>query len=128
MTEAPLHAQGPVIDRAHLDRMTGGDAGLQVEVLGLVREQGVVWSRLLDPQTVTQDWLVGVHTIKGSARGIGAWDLADVCEQAEAAAREMPLSRDDRRAWAQRIEAALDLVVQEIARIEHRLAIASLRS
>jgi HPt (histidine-containing phosphotransfer) domain-containing protein len=124
----PLHQQGPVIDRAHLGRMTGGDAALQVEVLGLVREQAQVWTRLLVPDADTGDWLVAAHTIKGSARGIGAWELAELCSAAEAAAQGGPLSRDDKRDWGSRIELALDAVTGEIARIEHALAIASLRS
>lgn len=130
--DTPLHQQGPVIDRAHLDRMTGGDRALQVEVLGLVREQAQVWSRLLDPSVPVADWAVAAHTIKGSARGIGAWHLAELCGAAEAAAQAgpgaPPLSRDARRVWTEQIAVSLDMVLQEIARIEHALALASLRS
>ncbi|MCA3694288.1 MAG: hypothetical protein IOB61_13060, partial [Aquidulcibacter sp.] len=45
----PLHLQGPVVDRAHLERMTGGDQELALEVLGLFREQIALWSKLLQP-------------------------------------------------------------------------------
>lgn len=126
--DTPLHEQGPVIDRAHLDRMTSGDRDLQVEVLGLVREQASMWVRLLDPSHETADWLVAAHTIKGSARGIGAWELARICEAAEEAAKGAALSRDMRRLWSAQIETALDAVMQDIARIEHAIAIASLRA
>ena len=126
--DTPLHEQGPVIDRAHLDRMTSGDRDLQVEVLGLVREQASMWVRLLDPGNETADWLVAAHTIKGSARGIGAWELARICGAAEEAAKGGPLSRDMRRLWSAQIEVALDDVMQDIARIEHAIAIASLRT
>jgi HPt (histidine-containing phosphotransfer) domain-containing protein len=130
MTDAPipLHQQGPLIDRAHLDRMTGGDRALQLEVLGLVREQAQVWTRLLVPDAESADWLVAAHTIKGSARGIGAWELAELCSAAEAACQGRLMSRDEKRIWGTRIELALDAVTGEIARIEHALALASLRS
>jgi HPt (histidine-containing phosphotransfer) domain-containing protein len=125
--EPALHQRGPVIDRAHLDRMTGGDRELQLEVLGLVREQASVWTRLLQPDNQTADWVIAAHTIKGSARGIGAWELAELCGAAEQAGQGRALSRDERRIWTTRIELALDAVIDEIARIEHALTMASLR-
>jgi HPt (histidine-containing phosphotransfer) domain-containing protein len=124
----PLHAQGPAIDRAHLDRMTGGDQTLALEVLGLFREQGELWLRLLEPDTATADWAVAAHTIKGAARGIGAWSLGEVCGAAEAAASQSPLSRNEKQMWREQIAVELDLATQDMARIEHQLALASLKS
>jgi HPt (histidine-containing phosphotransfer) domain-containing protein len=108
--------------------MTGGDKQLAVEVLGLFREQGEVWLRLLAPDTPTQDFAIAAHTIKGAARGIGAWALGEVCGQAEAVANAGPMTRDARTQWGDTITLALDEAIQEIARIEHQLALASLRS
>jgi HPt (histidine-containing phosphotransfer) domain-containing protein len=118
----------PAIDRAHLDRMTGGDSGLALEVLDLFGEQIGMWQRLLSPSSENADWLVGVHTIKGSARGIGAWDLAETCNNAEEAAQLASLTRDDRRHWGDVIAGALDGVSLAIAGIRHDLALRSLRS
>jgi HPt (histidine-containing phosphotransfer) domain-containing protein len=118
----------PVIDRAHLDRMTGGDGELALEVLDLFGEQIAMWQRLLSPASENPDWLVGVHTIKGSARGIGAWDLAEACSAAEDAARAATLNREDRRHWGEAIKTCLDTVALAIAGIRHELAIRSLRS
>ena len=126
--EKPLQYQGPVIDRAHLDRMTGGDASLASEVLELFAEQVSMWERVLDPTAKTEDWLVGAHTIKGSARGIGAWDLAEICGAAEEDAKARDLTRDERRVWTEAILKRLDEVVVSLATVRHELAVKSLKS
>jgi HPt (histidine-containing phosphotransfer) domain-containing protein len=126
-TPRPLHEQGPIVDQAHLNRMTGGDAELAREVLGLFREQCDLWMRLLEPTTDTLDWGNAAHTIKGSARGIGAWALGEACGGAEDAARDHDLTRDEKRAWREAISNELDAVLGEIARMEHKALMASLR-
>ena len=114
-------------DQAHLNRMTGGDQALASEVLGLFREQCDLWMRLLEPTTDTLDWGNAAHTIKGSARGIGAWQLGEVCGQAEEAARDGDLTRDQKRAWREAISDELNSVLGEIARMEHKALMISLR-
>lgn len=69
-----------VLDRAHFDHMTGADRPLQLEVLGLFRTQVAGWSEAI---SAGQDWRTAVHTLKGSARGIGLGVLAAACEAAE---------------------------------------------
>jgi HPt (histidine-containing phosphotransfer) domain-containing protein len=71
-----------VLDRAHFDHMTGADRALQLEVLGLFRMQADGWRAAI---STGQDWRTAVHTLKGSARGIGLGALAAACEAAEAA-------------------------------------------
>jgi len=71
------------LDRAHFDHMTGGDADLQAEILGLFKGQAASWS---DALASNDNWRNAAHTIKGSARGIGFWQLAEACAAAEAAA------------------------------------------
>jgi HPt (histidine-containing phosphotransfer) domain-containing protein len=70
-----------VLDRAHFDHMTGADRALQVEILGLFRMQVEGWTAALG----AEGWSQAVHTLKGSARGIGLNALAAACEAAEAA-------------------------------------------
>jgi len=70
-------------DRAHFDHMTGGDAALQAEILDLFRGQAALWTEAL---ASNDNWRSAAHTIKGSARGIGFWTLADACAAAEQAA------------------------------------------
>ena len=71
-----------VLDRAHFDHMTGADRALQAEVVGLFRSQAEGWAAACDG---AEDWRTAVHTIKGSARGIGLTALAAACEAAESA-------------------------------------------
>ncbi|MBL8546733.1 MAG: Hpt domain-containing protein [Hyphomonadaceae bacterium] len=71
-----------ILDRAHFDHMTGSDRPLQLEVLGLFRLQVDGWSAAMAD---AQGWREAVHTLKGSARGIGLNALASACEAAETA-------------------------------------------
>lgn len=71
-----------LFDTAHFDHMTGGDRALQGEVIGLFRGQVAAWSVALGQGA---GWRDAAHTIKGSARGIGLFALAEACEAAEAA-------------------------------------------
>jgi HPt (histidine-containing phosphotransfer) domain-containing protein len=71
-----------VLDRVHFDHMTGADRALQIEVLGLFRGQVEGWSAEM---ASAQGWRDAVHTLKGSARGIGLDVLAAACEAAETA-------------------------------------------
>jgi HPt (histidine-containing phosphotransfer) domain-containing protein len=69
-----------VLDRAHFDHMTGGDRALQLEVVGLFRMQVEGWNAAMGNASA---WREAVHTLKGSARGIGLGALAAACEAAE---------------------------------------------
>jgi HPt (histidine-containing phosphotransfer) domain-containing protein len=71
-----------VLDRVHFDHMTGADRALQIEVLKLFRGQVEGWSAAM---ASAQGWRDAVHTLKGSARGIGLNVLAAACEAAETA-------------------------------------------
>ena len=71
-----------VLDRVHFDHMTGADRALQLEVLGLFRGQVEGWRAAF---AEGQSWRDAVHTLKGSARGIGLNALAAACEAAEQA-------------------------------------------
>lgn len=128
MQEQSEITDAPKVDIAHLERMTGGDEALMSEVLGLFREQGTVWQRLLSPDNETGDWLIGAHTIKGSARSIGAWELGEICSRAEVAALEKPLSRDEKYIWREQIISAFDEAIIEIAALEHKLLMKTLQS
>jgi HPt (histidine-containing phosphotransfer) domain-containing protein len=70
-----------ILDRAHFDHVTGADRALQVEVIGLFRTQAEDWAAACQGE----NWRTAVHTLKGSARGIGLMTLAAACETAETA-------------------------------------------
>jgi hypothetical protein len=76
-----------VFDQAHFAMMTAEDAALQVELIGLFREQALLWRRLLIPDAPTHTWRDAAHSVKGTARGLGLWALAEACENVEALAQ-----------------------------------------
>jgi HPt (histidine-containing phosphotransfer) domain-containing protein len=86
-----------VLDRAHFDHMTASDRALQIEVLGLFRQQVEAWRARL---ASGEGWREAAHTLKGSARGIGLNALAAACEAAENApeADRLPALADVHRA------------------------------
>ena len=63
------------IDLAHLARMTLGEKSLEAEVLALFdRQAGILLERMrMAPPPAAGAF---AHTLKGSAQGIGAWQVA----------------------------------------------------
>lgn len=111
-----LVEQGPegadsVLDDAHLGRMTLGDRGLEREVLEIfARQTTLSLNRLVGAEPVRAAAVA--HTLKGSARGVGAWRVAQAAEMLEQAA-------------ASKVDAAIESAVArlEAAGIEVREAI-----
>jgi HPt (histidine-containing phosphotransfer) domain-containing protein len=74
-----------VIDATHLERMTLGDRRLEREVLELfVRQTTIMLGRIVGGEPAIA--AAAAHTLKGSARGIGAWRVAHAAELVESAA------------------------------------------
>jgi HPt (histidine-containing phosphotransfer) domain-containing protein len=89
LTPGPAPANAPVIDQGHLKRMTFGDSSLEREVLQLFDRQAeilIARMRASDPAAV----MTLAHTLKGSASGIGAGNVAQAAEAAELAAGHSP--------------------------------------
>jgi HPt (histidine-containing phosphotransfer) domain-containing protein len=81
----PLVPSEPAIDLAHLGRMTLGEKSLEAEVLALFgRQADMLLARM--GQAPPAAAAAFAHTIKGSARGIGAWRVAEAAEAVERAA------------------------------------------
>jgi len=73
-----------IIDADHLRRMTLGDRSLEREVLEIFARQTVLTLQRmagLEPALAA----AAAHTLKGSARGIGAWRVARAAEAVEQA-------------------------------------------
>lgn len=82
---APEVASAPaVIDEPHLSRMTMGDRDLEREVLELFLRQSVLMIERIETAE-RKLAAAAAHTLKGSARGIGAWRVAAAAEMVEAA-------------------------------------------
>jgi HPt (histidine-containing phosphotransfer) domain-containing protein len=80
----PRPAVAPALDLAHLKRMTLGERSLEIEVLQLFdRQAGLLLGRMDDAPP--EDIMAFAHTLKGSARGIGAWSVAAAAEAVEGA-------------------------------------------
>jgi HPt (histidine-containing phosphotransfer) domain-containing protein len=77
----------PPVDLEHLAKYTGGEADLNAEVLEMfVRQCAQSLSRLraLIEARDAKTWRDVLHTLKGSALGVGAFPLAEELATAEA--------------------------------------------
>jgi HPt (histidine-containing phosphotransfer) domain-containing protein len=72
----------PAIDLAHFEAATFGDRALQREVIGLFEAQA---AKLLQTIRTTsgKEQSEAAHALKGAARGIGAFQVADEAEKIE---------------------------------------------
>jgi len=107
------------IDFEHLNQYVAGDPELTREVFGLFRNQVDMWGRGLTADADDEIWASVTHSLKGSARAVGAVRLAEACEKAES------LIGDDRRPGAREvavetIEAQISQVLSEIMRWEYK--------
>lgn len=85
MPSPPLAPLDSPLDLDHLARMTLGDSALEHEVLAMFAEQS---RRLIAAMTgLAADTSALAHKLKGSARGIGAFAVADAAAGLEAAVR-----------------------------------------
>jgi HPt (histidine-containing phosphotransfer) domain-containing protein len=85
MPSPPLAPDDGPIDVEHLGRMTLGDASLEREVLAMFSAQAVRLIGQLAAVPPDADGLA--HTLKGSARAIGAFGVAEAAENLEATIR-----------------------------------------
>lgn len=91
---AAVDCESIVIDDSHLGRMTLGDRHLEREVLAIFARQCALMLARMNIREPAQAG-AAAHTLKGSARGIGAWRVAQAaerCERASAQRSEMDLA------------------------------------
>lgn len=72
------------VDLAHLSRYTLGERALEREVLELFCTQSVLYLEQLRGAMSDQAWKDAAHSLKGTARAVGAWRTAQAAERAEA--------------------------------------------
>ncbi len=87
------------IDTEHLARQTGGDHELERELLTLFAQQCVAHLRTIHGSADARARMDAAHTLKGAARAIGAWQVADAADVIEHS-----LAEADQR----RLESAMD--------------------
>lgn len=103
MPSPPLAPIDSPLDLDHLSRMTLGDAELEQEVLAMFAEQAV---RLIAAMVALPAEAGALaHKLKGSARGIGAFAVADAAASLEIAVQT---GHDQRHAFAALKEAVTE--------------------
>ncbi len=105
-----------VVDFAYLEDFAAHDGDVIDEVLALFREQSQIWGALLTPEA--EGWRDAVHTLKGAARGVGAFQLGDACQVCEAAGS----------GGLGAVHDALDAALSDIAAYAHERALISLKT
>jgi HPt (histidine-containing phosphotransfer) domain-containing protein len=86
-TEEAATRVEPAVDLEHLRRFTLGDPGLELEILQLFIKQAPLTLEALQAAVADRDWKIAAHTLKGSARAVGAWRVARLAEAAEGMSR-----------------------------------------
>lgn len=76
------------LDLVHLSKYTLGNRTLESELLGLFRTQTGLYIARLEAAESAKEWMEAAHSLKGSARGLGAWQLASLAEEAEGLAHD----------------------------------------
>ncbi len=112
------------VDFDYLEGFCAGDTALVDEVLGLFVEQAELWGRLLDPAGDAAAWRDAAHSLKGSALGVGAGEVAGVCAEAESEWQE---SADIKTSVRHRLDHAVSLVLGDIAAWRHEQALKGLK-
>ncbi len=113
------------VDMEHLNQYTNGDLELEQEIFGLFREQIQIWLKMLKVDADNEEWAAAAHSLKGSARGLGAHKLASACEAAEAV---VLCGAAQRGVAAANVRQEVDGVLGFIDRREYDLGIQGLRN
>jgi HPt (histidine-containing phosphotransfer) domain-containing protein len=101
------------IDHAYLARFTLGNTSLEHEVLELFADHAPTYLLRLMAATTDRAWYEAAHTLKGSARAVGARGVGALAEEAE---RIKGLTDPEGRAASiEALSAALDEARQYIA-------------
>ena len=97
------------VDLVHLSRQTLGDRDLEREVLCLFVNQSALYLQRLKAAKSVKERKNAAHTILGSARGLGAWHVAQEAERYEASCtksadcRRLTSAVDDANAYIREI-------------------------
>jgi HPt (histidine-containing phosphotransfer) domain-containing protein len=104
--ETPASFERPV-DLVHLARQTLGDRALEREILDLFVIQTRAVLDHLHAAEQEQQKLDLAHTLKGSARAVGAWKVAACAESCELVANDASVP------WKTAVD-ALESAIQEV--------------
>lgn len=85
-----------IIDFNHLEKYVAGDDELRDEILEIFSDQVALLMDQFDVFQVDEEWKNTAHTLKGAARGVGAWNLGEVCQEAESLVGSSPGKQEAR--------------------------------
>ncbi len=111
-----------MIDLEHLDRYVSGDNALRDEILQIFVEQADMWVSLLDPEAGDREWRDTAHALKGASRGVGAWDVGDLCERAEKFISINDFTREDRYTLLAELREKVHETVTEVRMLRGKAA------
>jgi len=112
------------LDFDYLETYADGDMVVVEEVLNLFREQAALWLRVMDPHDPSEGWRDAIHSLKGTALGVGAMSLVQACSTAECLIGD---AHRDRTLALIRVRDALDAVLGDITIYQFEKNIQSLR-
>jgi len=120
------------IDWAHLSRFTLNDRALEREVLGLFANEAPRYLSRLKAAADRKEWMEAAHTLKGSARAVGAWAIAECAQAAEtlqlSAEREAAVGVAATPGAGQALERLDEAVSMTLAYIEEMIGISAATS
>ena len=115
------------IDFDHIKQYVGDDLELTKEVFGLFKNQVEMWSRGMVATADDDAWGAVMHSLKGSARAVGAHKLADLCDKGEAMIGSAG-GVETREAHIHDVKFSIEKCLIDIGRWEYRQTLASMRS
>ena len=110
------------IDHEHLEKYVVGDDALRDEILMIFQEQV---STILDQFDVHADddtWTDTAHLLKGTARGVGAWALGDLCAEAMTLIEQTENLRSKREEIIKKIRESGNAAVEYAGKIRSEAA------
>ncbi len=84
----------PALDVDHLRRFTGGDHGLEQEIFDLFLKNGERYLQSISQSNSADARRIAAHSLKGSARGIGAMQVEMAAERMEELAGAAEVERN----------------------------------
>ena len=115
------------IDFEHIKQYVGDDIELTKEVFGLFKNQVEMWARGMIADADDESWGAIMHSLKGSARAVGAHKLATLCEKGEGLVGANN-GQESRKAHIHDVKFTIEKALIEIGRWEYRQTLASMRS
>ncbi len=112
-----------IIDFDHLEKYVAGDDALRDEILEIFAGQVELLVKQFDVFQPDEAWKDTAHTLKGAARGVGAWSLGQLCEDAEKLIGAAPAKQESRATQLVSLRIAAQSAMEEATR--SRMAAAS---